>query len=406
MPDERSRESLAQWAIVIVAIALVVVTHASHGLLFNLDDQGQYLSHAKALLDGRPYGDIGFIYTNYNNFIGPVVEPPGTPALIAPALAISGPDLAPVRGVMFASMLVFLWLAWRLVEPLAGRWMAVGVTVASIAAFSSLHVLDGVMSDLPFCAAVWCVIIAANDEGPLSRGRLLTMAIAGALAFTFRMAALALLPAIALMAIMRPRREWPGLALVATAWVVVGALVMFGLRTSTALVTETARDGARLLNDFFYNTVFIRRAVAETFLYPFPSNLANDVLHLVLALVALGGAWKLLRDGPRRFAWAFAASYIFMLLVLPTRSPRYWWPLVPLQMLATIEGLAWLARSIRFVPRQAPAFVVAFLTITGLILGAKSPATPFAEREDVKAVIAAIRQAVRPEEEARVSIYS
>src|SRR5262245_1927550 len=99
MPDERAWESRAQWAIIIAAIVLVVVTHASHGLLFNLDDQGQYLSHARALLEGRPYGDIGFIYTNYNNFIGPVVEPPGLPVLIAPALAISGPDLAPVRVV-------------------------------------------------------------------------------------------------------------------------------------------------------------------------------------------------------------------------------------------------------------------------------------------------------------------
>ena len=406
MPDERAWESRAQWAIVLVAIALVVVTHASHGLLFNLDDQGQYLSHARALLDGRPYGDIGFIYTNYNNFIGPVVEPPGLPLLIAPALAVSGPGLVPVRVVMFASTLLFLWLAWRLVEPLAGRWMAVGVIVVSLAVFSQLHVADGILSDLPFCAAIWCVIIAANEEGPLSRGQLLTMAIAGAIAFTIRMAALALLPAIAIMAVMRPRREWPGFMLVALVWVVTAALVMFGLPTSTALAAETARDGSRLLTDIIGNIRFIRRGVIETFLYPLPSNIGNDVLHVVLVLVALAGAWKLLRDSPRRFAWLFTASYIFMLLILPTRATRYWWPLMPLQILATFEGVRWLTRSIGNVSRWAPAAVAALIGVTGFIQGAQAPATPFAGRADVKAVIEAIRQAARPEAEPRVSIFS
>ena len=406
MPDERSREALLQWAIVLIAIVVVVVTHASHGLPFNLDDQGQYLSHAKALLEGRPYGDIGFIYTNYNNFIGPVVEPPGIPVLIAPALAISGPDLAPVRAVMFGSLLVFVWLVWQLVEPLAGRWMAVGVTVTSLAVFSFLHVPDGVFSDPPFCAAIWCVIIAANIEGPLSRRRLVTMAIAGALAFTFRMAALALLPAIVLMALTRPRREWMGLALVATVWVVAAALVMFGLPTSTALAAETARGGSRMLSDISDNIHVIRRAVVETFLYPLPSNIANDVLHGVLVLVALGGAWKLLRERPRRFAWLFTASYIFMLLILPTRATRYWWPLVPLQMLATLQGLAWLARSVRGVPRWTPALVATLFGLTGIIQGAQSPPPPFAQREDVKAVVEAIRQAIRPKEVPRVAIFS
>ena len=406
MPDERSRESLAQLAIILIAIVLVVVTHASHGLQFNIDDQGQYLSHAKALLDGRPYGDIGFIYTNYNNFIGPVVEPPGLPVLIAPALSISGPDLMPVRAVIVASLLVFTWLTWRLVEPLRGRWMAVGVVVVSLAVFSSFHVPDAILSDLPFSAAIWCVIIAANADGPLSRRRLLTMAIAGAIAFSIRMAALALFPAIALLALVRPRREWPGLSIVVLVWVVAAALVMFGLPTSTALAAETARDGARLLFDLVENTVFIRRAVVETFLYPFPSNMANDVFHGLLVLVALAGTWKLLREGPRRFAWLFAASYIIMLLMLPTRATRYWWPLIPLQILATLEGLAWLARSVRGVPRWTPALVAALLTLTGMIRGAQSPPTPFAQREDIRAVVDAIRQAVRPGEELRVSIFS
>jgi hypothetical protein len=232
------------------------------------------------------------------------------------------------------------------------------------------------------------------------------MAIAGAIAFSIRMAALALLPAIALMAVMRPRREWIGLSLVALVWVVAAALVMFGLPTSTALAAETARGGSRLLSDFFYNARVIQRAVLESFLYPFPSNLANDVLHVVLVLVALAGAWKLLREGPRRFAWLFVASYVFMLVILPTRATRYWWPLVPLQIMATLEGLALLARSVRGMPRWTPSVVATLLGLTGIIRGAQPPPTPFAQREDVNAVVDAIHQAVRPDEKPRVVIFS
>ena len=89
------------------------------------------------------------------------------------------------------------------------------------------------------------------------------MAIAGAVAFSFRMAALALLPAIALMALLRPRREWLGLALVGVVWVVAAALVMFGLPTSTALAAETARDGSHLLADFIANIRYIRRRYSK-----------------------------------------------------------------------------------------------------------------------------------------------
>jgi NADH:ubiquinone oxidoreductase subunit 6 (subunit J) len=310
-----------------------------------------------------------------------------------------------VRGVIVVAMLVFLWMVWRLVDPLSGRWMAVAVIVVSLAVFSSSHLLDGIMSDVPFCAAVWCVVMAADDDGPLSRRRLLAMAIAGAMAFTFRMAALALFPAIALMALLRPRREWPGLALVALVWLLAAAFVMFGLPTSSALAAETARDASALLKDFTQNIRYIGRAVFETFLYPFASNVANDVLHWVMSLVAIAGAWRLLRIAPRRSAWLFAGSYIFMLLILPTRSSRYWLPLVPLQMLALLEGVAWLTRSVRVIPRWTPAAVAALLVLVGMRQGSHEPPTPFAKREEVTAIVEAIRQA-SPGQRPRVSFFS
>jgi len=399
------RDVRIQRAIIACALLALVLLHATHGLPFNWDDQGQYLSHSRALLAGRPYTDIGFIYTTYNNFIGPVAEPPGVPVLILPALAISGADLLPVRVVMLFTLLLFLWLVWKVIEPFAGRWTATAVIVMAIAVFSWQHVLDGVMSDLPFCAAIWCVLYAADTDSPLSRGRLITMAIAGAAAFTFRMAALALLPSIALLMLLRPRRQWLGLVLVAVVWAAAGALVMFALPTSTALVAETSLDWSKVLFDVRENLHVISFGVLETFLYPFTSNRANDVLHVVELLLAIVGSWALLRAGPRRFAYLFALSYVLMLLVLPTRATRYWWPLVPLQALAMVEGLAVLIRRVPSVPRWVPAAVVALLFAIGLPHDARERATPFFERDEVTQVVAALRSA-SPDVEPRVAIFS
>jgi len=398
-------DARAQWAIIACAGLALVLVHAAHGLPFSWDDQGQYLSHARALLEGRPYTDIGFIYTTYNNYIGPVAEPPGLPVLIAPALAISGADLMPVRGVLLVVLILLLWLAWRFVAPLAGRWTATAVTVMTIAVFSWQHVLDGVMSDLPFCAAIWCVLVAADSDGPLSRGRLITMWIAGTSAFAFRMAALALLPAVALSILLRPRRQWLGLTLVTGVWTATGALVMFALPTSSALIAETSFDWSRILFDVRENLGVIRLAVLETFLYPFASNPANDVLHVVELLLAVVGTWALLRAGPRRFAYIFALSYVLMLLVLPTRAARYWWPLVPLQALAMIEGLRVLLSRVPSVPRWVPAVAVALLFAIGLPHDARERATPFFERDEVTQVVAALRSA-SPDMEPRVAIFS
>jgi len=395
------------WVILAVAVLATVLVHAPHGLPFNWDDQGQYLSHARALIEGRPYTDIGFIYTTYNNFIGPVAEPPGFPVLIAPALAISGPGLVPVRGVLVVSLILLLWLTWRFVESRAGMWNATAATLMSLGVLSSLHTLDGIMSDLPFLAAICGVIVAADEDGPLSRRRLVVMAVAGALAFSFRMAALPLLPAMMLMILGRPRREWKGLSLVGLVWIVAAALSMFAVPAASALGGETSRDWSKIVHDMRLNLVAIRFGFLDTTLYPFGSNLGNDVWHGVAALLAMVGLWQVRRTGLRRFAWQFAFSCLVMLILLPTRSSRYWWPMVPLQSLLVVGGFAYVLRAVRFraIPQWTPTFLVAVLFAFASRRAVPEPAVPFAKREDVAAVIAALHEA-SPEEYPRVAIYS
>ncbi|NUQ12568.1 MAG: hypothetical protein HUU26_09640 [Gemmatimonadaceae bacterium] len=386
-------------------LLLALLAHAPHGLPFSWDDQGQYLSHARALLEGRPYGDIGFITTPYNNFIGPVVAPPGLPLLITPALALGGGSVIPVRIVIVLSMLGLALLAWTLAERSAGRWVASAVVMASVAAFAQQHAFDGILADLPFAMAIWIVILAGESDRPLDRGRLAAMAFAGALAFSLRMAALALLPALALFALLRPRREWGGLAVVGLVWAVAAALVLFGLPTSSALATEATRGASDMMGDAVGNLMAMMYGALEGFLYPFPSAIANDVWHvLALALAALG-AWQIVRTRHRRFAVCFAIAYVAMLVVIPTNAVRYWWPLVPLQWYALFEGAAVIVRRLApAVARWWPGPIIAVLSLAAIARSIPEPEVPFGERPELRDVIAAIESSAGTGDTARVWI--
>ena len=58
-------------------------------------DYAHYLLHAKALAESRPYTDIGYIYTEMN-LVGPRVQPPGWPIVLAPFVALFGTHSSPV----------------------------------------------------------------------------------------------------------------------------------------------------------------------------------------------------------------------------------------------------------------------------------------------------------------------
>ena len=74
---------------VIAVPSLLVAWHWHYGPLAEFGDWAQYMLHADALRHGRSYGDIGYIFTSRNPFIGPPVQPPGLPAVLVPLLALT-----------------------------------------------------------------------------------------------------------------------------------------------------------------------------------------------------------------------------------------------------------------------------------------------------------------------------
>jgi hypothetical protein len=105
-----SRRAAAIATIGVVPFLILVAGHWPLGPLAQFGDWAQYFLHADALRHGRSYGDIGYIFTSRNPFIGPPVQPPGLPAALVPLLALTdgARDSAVYKLFMVACGLAFL----------------------------------------------------------------------------------------------------------------------------------------------------------------------------------------------------------------------------------------------------------------------------------------------------------
>jgi hypothetical protein len=81
---------MARWLIAaaLLPFAAIVLARWSQPPAATDGDYAHYLLHAKAIAESRPYTDIGYIYTRMN-LVGPELQPPGWPLVLAPFVAAS-----------------------------------------------------------------------------------------------------------------------------------------------------------------------------------------------------------------------------------------------------------------------------------------------------------------------------
>lgn len=403
---------IARRASAAALLGLVLVTgavHAGHGPTLGADDHGQYLLHAKALVEGRPYSDIGFIHTRYSTKVAPIAEPPGLPVLIAGIFSVAGERTPAVRVILYLSFALLGLVVFRYVRMLADVGTAAVVAAWTLTALARAHVLDTMLADVPFSAALWGCFLLADSAPVRGTRRLVLLGILGAMAFAFRMAALPLLPAAATAFVLRPREEKAGFLTLGIVWAVVAAAILLGLRSGEVLGSETLRTPAVFLNDVAFNVreMFIGARFGIPF--SFANRQLNILSHGVVLTIALIGAVGGLRERYRRFAWISAMWYLVMLVALPTGSSRYMWPLYPLFALSFVEGARWIARAIAGRTREStPALASAALLI---VLGisqdalAKTPPT-YTRVSDISAMREALAREAAGQERLRVLFFS
>lgn len=327
-------------------------------------DWAQYILHAKALAEGRSYTDIGYLFTQLNWLIGPRAYPPGLPLTLVPIVLTGSWAPALMRLLMIASGCLFLLLVYRRlrvtvhpwVAALAAMWTGVVIELA----FASVSVL----SDLGFCALVWMVIATIDRPASWTKGRIALVAVAGLGAMAYRVAGVALVPALLLYLLLnrnssaRPARIvfgiWAGLLALAVA-------IAPGLLPNRLLPPSMDQMANRVIGNVraFQINMFDAQA------YPLASNRLNDVYHVLATLVMVVGAIVILRRGWRSFLPVFAAVYFAMLLVAPVGDTRYYWPLYPVVSVCVLQGAVSMAGWLRAPLRReyVPAGVLVAVTI-------------------------------------------
>lgn len=358
-----------RWFVLAALVPFVVVAIARWGQPPSASDgdYAQYLLHAKAIAEFRPYSDIGYIYTSMN-LVGPPVQPPGWPLVLAPFVAVFGTHSPVFRLLTTLLVAAFGVTAGVCVSRRFGGVAGIATAAMVPLALETQYATVSPLSDPLFCVLVWVALLVADGEGPPTWRRGIMLAVLSVAALSVRVAGVALAPAIMLHAALRWRREGLKVVLPIAALGAVAAVV--GL-----FIMDSIPFGDRILGSFSRApqlvTFFVRsytQAIATSVLYPLGSNTANDAWHVFAAVPLLVGAFLFVRRHAISAMGCFLFAYVAVLVLSPVREPRYAWPLYPLMAAWLVIGLTWLSE--RLFPATlkpaAPRFVLGFVGLVSV----------------------------------------
>ncbi|MGH7712553.1 MAG: hypothetical protein ACREOG_14780, partial [Gemmatimonadaceae bacterium] len=318
-----SAAALRWLALFLVPFLALAVVHWDWSPATSASDYAQYLMHARAIIEGRPYGDIGYIYNPAAGLIGPPTFPPGLPLTLAPLVALGGVHSPLARLLMLASVLVFAALAtWRLARDVA-PWQAALAGAFSAYAIEASGSTLAPISDPGFAALVWGTVIAVDSERAWTWRRVAAVTALGFAALSYRAAGVALVPGLLLYALLQRRRMGMRPFVPPALWTAAGVI---GLAAGLLRIPFSDRL-PRVITDLgnhlstFAGQYHVGLFLAQ--LYPFSNNAANDGYHAVASLLTLLGLALIVWRARRSFMVTFAAAYGAVLLVAPVAEPRY-----------------------------------------------------------------------------------
>ena len=390
------RQSQSRYLIAASLLPFLVLTaiHWAVGPIIGRSDYAQYLLHAEALLQGRSYTDIGFIFSAHAPFAGPEAYPPGLPVTLLPILAAFGRNAAILKLLMIVCVIGWLWCAARYLEKGCGIWIACGAVMMTGIAIENSFATNVVNSDLGFAALIWALLLSADAEGDWTWRRALIVLLLGTAAMAYRVVGLAAVPALLLYAVMRWRHgaRWAMAPVLVWGGIAIAALSVLPI---TSQYQHTVfSDPASLPSRVEQNIRPLRAGALEAMLYPLPNEWLNDAYHAV-ALVLVGiGAVAFLRRNRVNYLVCFMVSYTGLLLIAPAAVARYWWPLFPVftaWLLTGVEQLTRLARAPRFAV-HAPFALALLLALGAVPVSAARPApATLPENADVQALFETLR---------------
>ncbi len=375
------RQRLA-WVLALTPFVSVALWHLPQGFGIGAGDYAHYLLHARAILEGTPYSEIGYLFTGYNPFIGPPVQPPGLPLTLVVAFSVLGWNVLAARLLVFGLAISYLVAAGLHFARHESRKL--GLAVALLAGLSPaiIHGSTQILTDLPFACFVWWIAVASDSDGEWDTARIAVVTALGLAAMSYRMAGIAIVPAMGLFGILNLRRLGARPLIPVGVWLTVGLLAFLGVLPGTtglsAQLSNSPLSGLAIeLKRFFA----YRLALTDSLLYPFPSGLANDAYHLLAAPIVAIGLFAWLRRSWMKFLACFVVVYGAMLVTIDVAAVRYTWPLYPVFVFGLLDGLRIVALRLRPVwsrDRVEGLVLKASWVLAALTIGVRMAETPSA----------------------------
>ncbi len=394
----RSSRRFLLWLAALLPFLVLALWRISDGPGLDADDYGQYLMHAQALAEGRPYADIGYIHSRYRWGLAPQSAPPGLPLTLAAVYRVFGPNILAMKMVMLGFAAAFVLLAGLYFARHEDRRIGLGVALLCGLSPEIVHGSTQLLTDLPFAALLWAIIYIMDLPGRLSAKRLVAVTVIGAFAMSFRVPGAIIFPALILFAVLRYRDHGFRPLVPVGVWVL-------GLLLVSIVVMPIARFGVIRFSRVFEwhwaeivgNAGVYGSVLFQSHLHPFPGTRANDVFHVVTGAFMLVGLVAWLRKAYNKFGTVFAVVYAGVLLVLPIYGARYLWPLFPFFVFGLLNGVRIaLQRLLPQFSARASAAALAFagvLAVPGAITVLRAPREgDLMETADMQQIVRALKQ--------------
>ena len=362
----------------VLPFAVVAWEHWTDLPSIHSSDYAQYLLHAKAIAEGRPYGDVGYIFTQYNPLIGPRLQPPGWPLILAPFVAVFGTGLLVPKILVTIAACAFLCAVAVRISRDDTRSVALLSAAICGVALETDFAINTPLSDLPFAALLWGVILAVDRDTPMSWQRASFVWLAGLCVMSVRVLGVALIPGLLLLALVR-RRDRAQLLTIVFAWVALGVAVLLVLGSGQIPFLEMVLEAPTKMLPQVSDARLYRYPVFQSLLYPFPWDRANDAYHLAAPILVVPGLVEFVRRFGRSALGCVAVGIIVVLIAAPVADGRYLWPVWPVLAYTLVAGVRfWVAR-LRIPVARQPSVVTAaagVLIVSAVLTSLVKPSYP------------------------------
>ena len=331
-------------------------------------DYAQYLLHAKAIVEGRPYTDTGYIFHPDAWFIGPRAYPPGLPLTLAPIVALAGVHTPLLRLLMLGSLLVFAFVAWRRLAMDVEPWQAAIGAGFAVFAIEGKGAAIGPISDPGFAALMWATVLAVDSTTEWNWRRVLLVTVLGGATISYRMAGLAVIGAYALYVLMTWRSHRGFAALPLVIWAAGGSVLAATSFSPNDLLGLLMGWRGPVANLSMLQHEYLQ-SLPVAILRPTPFLGLNRLYYVAGALMVVLGLFSLERRVARSFLSLTAVVYVLMLLVSPVGEERYLWPLYPIVGCAMSVGVRRLLDWVPMIPPRVSRCRIT-LMLFGLIFAA------------------------------------